>query len=740
MKKYFLFLFVLFSVINISSQPGGSWKIYTSLKDVKALSFYQDNIWAATSGGAFRYSPSDGSFTKYNRVNGFFGISLTAVSPDNFGNIWFGSSNGSVDFIPANSEKAQSIPDIYISDNINKQINSFELSGDTIIAAHDFGISIINTREQIFKDTYLKFGGLATNTKVNYAVKYDRIYAATNNGVILQKPGATNLLDNESWLVNTTADGLPSNTIFKVQFFNGELIAATNQGLSRLSGTAWSNFIDAFNHLSITDICVKNDSLYIIENNKNLFVYANNILTQLYSYTDFVNRIYSEGNIYAATTEGIVKNINADAVTILPNGPKANLFISLTVDQSSTLWVASGSDRSGIGYYAMKDEVWTNYNIANTPSLPSNAYFINYTAPDNTVYFGNWGSGFLRIKNNIPLVFTKDITGMQGISKDPNFVVVTSFATDSRNNLWVMNFGANDRKILTMFSPSDSSFKHFSVPVLASGYAQELFNLTIDPYDTKWFSIKEESRKDLYYFNENKTPDNPNDDVSGVLSEFDDISSIVVDKRGDVWVATNLGVYILSNTQSVFASTPSVRRNSIFTLRQQTVNCMLVDPLNQKWIGTNEGLLLVNSDGTSLLAAYDTKNSPLLSNIIRSIAIDENTGRIYVGTDQGIISFETSSIKPKETFSDIFVYPSPFKLNGTDRRVTIDGLVKDSDIKILTITGKLIKQFSSPGGRIAYWDGKDNNGTEVSSGIYIIVAYDKEGNNVATGKIAVLKE
>jgi hypothetical protein len=52
----------------------------------------------------------------------------------------------------------------------------------------------------------------------------------------------------------------------------------------------------------------------------------------------------------------------------------------------------------------------------------------------------------------------------------------------------------------------------------------------------------------------------------------------------------------------------------------------------------------------------------------------------------------------------------------------------------------LVAEFSSPGGRIAYWDGKDNNGELVSTGVYIIVAFDTEGNEVITGKVAVLRE
>ena len=245
------------------------------------------------------------------------------------------------------------------------------------------------------------------------------------------------------------------------------------------------------------------------------------------------------------------------------------------------------------------------------------------------------------------------------------------------------------------------------------------------------------------FFNENKTYDNPNDDYSGYITtasglNSNSVSSIVADQRGDIWVGTNLGVNIITNTETLLSPDPQVRITSVFSLRQQTINCMAVDPLNQKWVGTNQGLLLVNSDGTSLLAAYNTKNSPLLSDQIRSIAIDKNNGVVYVGTDAGLTSFKTSAINPVDSFGELFMYPSPFVLKNGENRMTIDGLIKNTDIKILSISGKLISKFSSPGGRVAYWDGRDSDGSLVSSGVYIVVAYDKGGNNVASGKIAVL--
>ncbi len=52
--------------------------------------------------------------------------------------------------------------------------------------------------------------------------------------------------------------------------------------------------------------------------------------------------------------------------------------------------------------------------------------------------------------------------------------------------------------------------------------------------------------------------------------------------------------------------------------------------------------------------------------------------------------------------------------------------MQDTNIKILSISGALVTEFSSPGGRTAYWDGKDDNGDLVSTGVYIIVAFDQK--------------
>ena len=112
-----------------------------------------------------------------------------------------------------------------------------------------------------------------------------------------------------------------------------------------------------------------------------------------------------------------------------------------------------------------------------------------------------------------------------------------------------------------------------------------------------------------------------------------------------------------------------------------------------------------------------------------------------MGTDYGLAELSTEFLQPKDSFEELFIYPNPFILgNGETTSVTIDGLIRSSSMKILSISGNLIREMKSPGGRIAFWDGKDEEGNLVPTGIYILVAYDQEASNVKSAKIAVIRK
>lgn len=54
-------------------------------------------------------------------------------------------------------------------------------------------------------------------------------------------------------------------------------------------------------------------------------------------------------------------------------------------------------------------------------------------------------------------------------------------------------------------------------------------------------------------------------------------------------MGTSLGVNIITNLNTVLTSSnPQIKITSAFSVRQQTINALVVDPLNQKWLGTNQ--------------------------------------------------------------------------------------------------------------------------------------------------------
>jgi hypothetical protein len=746
MRILFLLIIVPILISTISAQQFTNWQNYTALKNVTDIAIINDGFWSTASGGSFQYSNTTNQFYTLHKSDGLEGNSLTSVIEDKFGRTWFGSIEGIIDIYSTDDNSFDVILDIYNSNQNNKKINDLSSSGDTMIVSTDFGVSLININNFLFYDTFFKFGSFPSNTKVNSTLKTVLFYVCTDAGIAIQKTGAVNLSAPESWNVYSTAQGLPSNKTLKAGVYQNTILVGTDEGFSQFVNSTWNNFIPELANKNINDFQIKSDSILILTEN-DIYLYFNGILNLLYSSAVNLSKIEFKENygiVCASNNGALYLNTQLSGGFLSPNAPPVNQFPSMSVDANSRLWSASGKDATGVGYYNYDGNEWNFYNTSNTPELPTNAVYYSYTS-GNTVYLGGWGFGFLEVNGENKILFNNQNTGMQGIPDNPNFLVITGFGKDSRNNLWVLNYWAVDQNTLSMQTP-DNTWYHFTIPAAQGRTLLGNENLAVDPYDTKWFSCADLTRLGVFYLNENKTYDDPSDDKSDYLNTSDglntnDIRDVVVDKRGDVWVATSLGVNIITNTSGIPSSgSASLRISSVFTLRQQSVNAIAVDPLNQKWIGTNEGLLLVNSDGSRLLATFTAQNSALMSNQIRSIAIDADKGIVYIGTDEGLTSFETPYIKPVDNYEELFIYPNPFYIKNSDNLLTIDGLVQDTNIKILSISGDLIAEFSSPGGRTAYWDGKDDNGDFVSTGVYIIVAYQSESNNVVTGKVAVLRE
>lgn len=295
----------------------------------------------------------------------------------------------------------------------------------------------------------------------------------------------------------------------------------------------------------------------------------------------------------------------------------------------------------------------------------------------------------------------------------------------------------------------DSTFIPYVNPGIIQGPTLE--QVAIDNYNTKWI-VSSGAQSGLYFFNENNTPTNYNDDVSGIyyINEFnvETITGVIVDRNNEVWISTNNGVFIIHNPLGAIQNPnqkPAPEKLGIISGNLKvpfTENCTCIsnDILNQKWIGTqNNGVFHLSPDGSTLIETYNVVNSPILSNQINSISVSNKDGKAYFGTLNGLSSVLTDAIAPLTDFDKIICSPNPY-LVPPRVNLKIDGLVENSSVKILSLSGDLIAEFTSPGGRIASWDGRDSKGNIVATGIYIVVGFNKDGKKVGKGKVAIIKQ
>jgi ligand-binding sensor domain-containing protein len=119
-----------------------------------------------------------------------------------------------------------------------------------------------------------------------------------------------------------------------------------------------------------------------------------------------------------------------------------------------------------------------------------------------------------------------------------------------------------------------------------------------------------------------------------------------------------------------------------YMLGTESVTSISVDGANRKWLGTkNSGVYLLSADGTSMLKNYNELNSPLFSDSIASVAVDNLTGEVWFGTSEGVLSVREIAISGKKAYDDVYSFPNPVRENY-EGNVTITGLMKNTQIKI----------------------------------------------------------
>jgi len=755
-KIYFVVISVFFLSVNYSNSQSSKWENFTDLKNITSLAAdtASGKIYCASSGGLYVTEMSTGNvLSKYTNLNGLINNDLTSLALDNNSRLWVGASDGSISILNIQNNTWKYIFDIKNSTEANKAINFLYQTGSFMFVATGYGIQKISDINYTFVDApYYKLGSFPNNTIV-YALtsRNNILYAATKAGVAYADYANSNLNNPASWTnfnsLNLTAD------VKTIESYDNKIFAGSLTGFSYYDGFIWRLYpnptVASQNTIFIKTI---GSNIYFISGSS---VYSSNgsnlsNITLFKSSAGFKTLSYDNYGqpSLGVSDNGILLSSSGYSEYIFPNSPYSNSFNQIVIDNFNNVWAAGGTQNTG--FYKFNGSTWENYNLTTHPGIGNSNWFQKISYGNGNVWALGYGGGPTLILADTFRNYNPSNSILPGISNNPNFCATYGGAYDNFGVFWITFFATNSGRSLYALNTGNVWTGFINPSIISSSSLSEI---AVDSYNTKWI-VSSGSRSGIYFFNENGSLDNPADDIYGFYdnsdfgSEVTNVTDVIVDKNNEVWITTNNGVFIINNPYGAIQNPnlkPRPQKLGIISGNLKvpfTENCISItyDILNSKWIGTEtNGVFHLSPDGSTLIEQLNTSKTPILANKVSTIAVSNETGKAFFGTQKGLSSYLTDAIEPVQDFDQISASPNPYVLpSAVDLK--IDGLIENSIIKILTLNGEIVNEFDSPGGRIAFWNGRNQNNQYASTGIYIIVAFNSDGSKVGTGKVAIVNK
>lgn len=774
--KYFLLVLItLLSMQFVYSQNISDWTPYTSFQTIKDIAVDDTGIiYVSTLGGIFVYD--NGTITsQYTTIDGLSRLDAEKIVFDNLNDrLIIGYIDGGIDLLYPSTGVIEFIGDIKRAENFSPRgINDLIINENELYVATDFGIVNYDLNLFVVSDSYTKLGDFERGMVVSdLEVVGDSLYAATASGIAYANINIS-LEFSDNWANFDSNNGFISEPILAISVFRNRIYASTNSGNYEYDGNSWA-LSSNFDSGVIVEYLSTATQLYALDNNQLFKIDDSGTLTEKSLGEEKgtsiqVNNSGSSDQILVGTlNEGV--GIAGDDLVVVnffsPEGPYQNTFDALKfVDDILIASSSNESDRNsdidrGKGYYIYQENIWSSFNAQNNSILNSSAFYQAFTSTVNQdyYYFGSWGRGIARhdrVTNEI-VVFDETNSTLRGWeADDPNFPVISGLSTDRNGDVWaVSRWAANP-----LYYKSQADDDWVSLPPAAGISSQdEHFGLFIDSFDQKWISIQATNLagRGLIVMRTGD-PTDPNDDEAVKLTDDRNngflpnlqVKAIIEDRNNEVWVGTERGIGRYIFPELIIDGGPDERRAQFLInedtsavsrvlLRDVNVSTMAVNSANQKWVGSeNQGLYLINAEGSKIIKQFTTDNSPLFSNSIKSIAVKESTGEVFIATDKGLISYQDVPFQAEREMNELTIYPNPFRYD-VHNEVFIEGLTDQTKIKVLGSDGSLVAEFDSFGGRTR-WDVRGRGGSRIATGVYFVIALDENGNEKGIGKIAVIK-
>jgi ligand-binding sensor domain-containing protein len=742
-------LFVWFSMPVRGQISMGEWRTHLPYQYAFQVETTDDRVFCSTTGGLFYYKLDDNLVEKISKVDGLSDNGVSAMR-------WSGEleililayENSNLDIIREGVVK--NLPDIMKKQITgDKSIYDIYYMGNKAYLSTGFGIVVLNLEKDEISETYY-IGDNGQALKVNQMTSDGTyVYAATDRGIRKGLIADPFLVDYNAWeLVTDIPD---YNASFSgIAYFENNLFASfddpsDNQDQVYYSGgSGWIPY-PYFTGNLCNEILNQGEFLTLVDDtavhliNKDLLV-----VQQLFGQNPHSASLDNMGDLWLADFgRGLITNQGGNTWSIIPNGPYSTSVADIESSGGVVHAVVGAISASWNNLWktaileTFQDENWSSIiswtdrdliNLAIDPGDPSH------------VYAGSWGSGLLEYRENEITRYDETNSSLQNLIPGGPYIRIGGVALDPGGNLWMTN--SNVAEPISVLK-TDGTWKSFRVDNLLSEY-NALGDILVTGAGNKWVIVPRGNG--LFAMDDNLTIDDTSDDIYEKVSVVDkygkvitnDVYSFAEDHDGNLWLGTNQGVLVIYSPYrlfidgSIYAQEILIPRNDGSgyadpLLGTQVVTSIEIDGANRKWLGTRGGgAYLVSEDGLEEIEHFTVNNSPLLSDVIMDIEVDEISGEVFIGTEKGIISFKGDATQGGTSYTNVVVYPNPVR-ETYDGPVAIKGLIENTTVKIADMGGNLVFETKSFGGQ-AIWDGTNFNGERVATGVYMIYLSSSDGS------------
>lgn len=774
-----LFWLTIFSFFALYSQARiGDWNSFTSPLNIHEIVENGEGLVCATDGGLLLFNMENQSFENLNNINGLIGTKLNCLAVGKSGELWLGGGEptGFVQIYDIDSQKSINEFNYDMSEIID-----FAISDSIVYAVYrdknDFGLiefSYLNG-EFIHKDLYPNW---PRGAKIyNIEIFENTVYVATDIGLYKGNIGD----DPNNWKRPFAELEQSVTNLFlrqnKLYCYSDNILYSIDLENLQIS------IIRTLSGYPINDILALSDGTIIGLSDRKIYYFYNNTVEQISIPKNSVNSInlLNDESVRFATTTGLASLNSTEQKLnyIIPNAPLTNNFQAITILEDGR--IVGGSNMGlaiketngwrniveSTGDVIIQTEKGYNYFIADSIPIDFGVSISKLAqGPDRLLYCaieGTYpnrnGGGIIIIDVDDPTNFTIiDTTYLDYFTNE--YLIIKDIEFDRTGSLWVADAFATTKHEPLHVKTIDGKWNSFNANDAFGAIGLTPSTVAIDAWKRVWVGSFQDSERNIGFpdgglamLSYSGDPAQPDDFKWYKINANSNttIWSLAMTPENRLYMLTPNGLTYLdlqfSNDDPIKYESPRYYFPNISFGQESEVR---LDVSGNAWtVSGSDGIHVLLSNSTFwpdnnenlVVESINTDNYPLLSNNVTDIVFDDANGIAYISTNRGINSFRMPFATPKKNYSELKIFPSPFHI-PSDKPLIIDNLKDNSSLKVMTITGEVIRSLDSKDlgihGYQIQWDGKDENGNWVGSGVYLLSVYTADGSH-KFGKVVVIR-